>query len=167
MRNTRLLIAMGSWLCAGGLALSATTARQPGLWEIKTDTTWQKAPQVPGTEGEKLRGGAHTSQVCLTQEMIDDYGALVPQARGQCSIQNRTMTGNRITGDYVCTGMMEGKGALESAWTDPQHVVGRVHFVGTFDVGGDRQPIEWTTESTSTFKSSSCGLIKPKQLPKR
>lgn len=167
MRNTRLWIAVGGWLCVGSLALSGTTARQPGLWEITSTTTWQKAPAVPGVEGEKLHGGTRTSQVCLTQEMINDYGALLPQARGQCTIQNKAMTGNRVTGEYVCAGMMEGKGALESTWTDPAHAIGKLHFTGTFAVGGEKQPIEWTTETTSTFKSSSCGMIKPKQLPKR
>ncbi len=167
MRNTRLCIAIGGWLCVGSLALSGTTTREPGLWEITTTTSWQKAPEVPGVEAEKLRGGTHTTQVCLTQEMINDYGALLPQGRGQCSIQNRVITGAKVTGEYVCTEMMDGKGQLESAWTDPEHAAGKVHFVGTFVVGSGRQPVEWTTETTSTFKSSSCGLIKPKQLPKR
>src|SRR5258708_6504164 len=81
MRNTRLCIAIGGWLCVGSLALSGTTNREPGLWEITTTTSWQKAPEVPGAEGEKLRGGTHTTQVCLTQEMINDYGALLPQGR--------------------------------------------------------------------------------------
>jgi len=129
--------------------------------------TWQKAPEIPGSEGEKIRGGTHTSQVCLTQEMINDYGALLPQSHGHCTIENRVTTGDRVTGDYVCSGLMEGKGRLESTWTDPEHSQGSVHFVGTFLVGSERQPVEWTTESTSTFKSSSCGLIKPKQLPRR
>jgi len=166
MRHPRPWIAVTSCLLAGSLSLTAATNRKPGLWEITTNTTWQKAPEVPGGDAEKLRGGAHTTEVCLTQEMIDDYGALLPQGRGQCSIQNRISTESKTTGDYVCIGMMDGKGQLESVWADPEHVNGKVHFVGTFQVGAMRQPIEWTTESKSQFKSSSCGAVKPHPLPK-
>src|SRR5436305_9059636 len=130
MRNIRLWVAAGSWLCVGSLAVSGTTARQPGLWEIRTTTTWQEEPQIPGDQGDKLRGGTHTTQVCLTPEMINDYGVLLPHSSGQCSIQNRASTANKITGDYVCNGMMTGKGALESTWTDPEHAVGKLHFLG-------------------------------------
>ena len=167
MRNTGILIAAGFWLGAGSLALSGATTREPGLWEITTSMTWQKTPEVPGVDGDRLPSGTHTKRVCLTQEMIDDYGALLPQARGSCTIDNRTMTGGKLTGEYVCNGMMAGKGALESTWTDAQHGTGKVHFAGTFLVGSERQPVEWTTEMTATFKSSSCGMIKPQPVPKR
>jgi len=167
MRNSRLLIAVGCWLAAGSLALSGTATHQAGLWEVSTKTTWQKSPRLPGVDNDKLRLGSHTSQVCLTQEMIDNYGALMPQGRGSCTIQNRTMAAGKLTGDYICSGMMAGKGLLESTWTDAEHATGRVHFVGTYMVDSVAQPIEWTTEMTSTFKSSSCGMIKPKPLPNR
>src|SRR6202161_475173 len=81
MRNIRLWIGIGCWLAVGSLALSGTTSRKAGLWETTTTTTWQKAPQAPGDQAEKLRGGTHTAQVCLTQAMIDNYGALLPQSR--------------------------------------------------------------------------------------
>jgi hypothetical protein len=166
MRRTRLWIAIGCWLAVGSLALSGTTRRKAGLWETTTTMTWQKTPAVPGEQPEKLRGGTHTSQTCLTQAMIDDYGALLPQSRGSCTIENKVMTAEKVTGDYVCNGLMTGRGRLESSWTDADHVTGKVHFVGTFLVGSVPQPIEWTTETTSTFKSSSCGFVKPKPMPK-
>jgi hypothetical protein len=166
MRNTRLQIAALCWLAVGSLALSGTTRREAGLWETTTTMTWQKAPQVQGAQGEKLRGGTHTSQVCLTQAMIDDYGALLPQSRGHCSIENKVVTAGKVTGDYVCSGLMTGRGQLLSTWADAEHVTGKVHFVGTFLVGSEPQPIEWTTETTSTFKSSSCGFVKPLPMPK-
>jgi len=166
MRHVRLWVAVGAWLLAGSLILPAARNRKPGLWEMTTTTTWQKAPMIGG-EGARMQGGTHTTQLCLTQEMIDDYGALLPQGRGQCTIQNRVTTDSKTTGDYVCTGPMDGKGSLESTWTDSEHVVGKVHFVGTFLVGSQRQPIEWTTESSSEFKSANCGAVKPHPLPKK
>ncbi len=169
MRNSPLSIAVGCCLGFGSLAFSGTTARQAGLWEMTTTTTWQKSPDVSDSQSEKdkLRESSHTTQICLTQEMINDYGALLPQSHGNCSVENRVIAGDKITADYVCNGLMTGKGAIESVWVDTEHAKGKVHFVGTYLVGSENRPVEWTTESTSTFRGSSCGLIKPKTLPKR
>jgi hypothetical protein len=165
MRNTRRWIAVGCWLGFGTLALSGTTTHQAGLWEYTTTMTWQEAPQVPGEQGDKLRGGTHTTQYCLTQEMIDDYGVGLPQSRGQCSVKNRAVVSGKVTADYLCAGLMTGKGQLESFWTNAEHATSKVHFTGTFKVGGEQQPIEWTSETHASFKSTSCGAVKPLPLP--
>jgi len=164
MRTKRPGILLVCLLCAGTIIAVAGT-RKAGLWETTTTTTWQKAPSVPGTTSDGLKGGTHTTQACLTQEMIDKYGALLPQSRGNCSIQNKVINPGIITADWVCTGKMSGKGTLESTWTDAEHSTGRVHFVGTFAVGTEQQPIEWTTVSTSVFKGENCGAIQPATLP--
>ncbi len=165
MRNIRTCFVL-CCLISAGMAIASGATRKAGLWEITTTTTWQKAPSIPGGEGDRLRGGTHSSKVCLTQEMIDKDGALLPQSRGQCSIQNRVIKPGSVTGDYVCAGMMTGKGALEEVWTDDEHAKGTVHFTGQFQVGRDSQPIEWTTESNSAFKSADCGSVKPLAPPK-
>ena len=150
------------------LSTSATAmlgaSRKPGLWEYKTRTTWQKAPSAPGRTPADL-GGEHTRQVCLTEEMIDQYGFLLPQSRGQCSIENKQVVPGRITADYVCNGRMTGKGALTSEWSDPDHVTGTIHFAGTLLVGDETEAVEWTTESKAEFKSSDCGAVRPATPP--
>ena len=166
MNQTRLWITIGACIGLASLASAGTATGKPGLWEITTTTTWQKAPLVQGVDAGKIPGGTHSSEVCLTQEMIDDYGALLPHGNNQCTIQNRVTTDNKTTGEYVCSGQMNGKGDLESTWTDPEHVTGKVHFNGTFVIGGQRQVVEWTTESLSRFKSATCGAVKPHPLPK-
>lgn len=167
MRTLRGWMAVLCWLGFGSLALSGTTTREPGLWETTSTTTWQKSPEIPGEQAPKLHAGTHTTQACLTEEMIKDYGALLPRPRGQCTIENQVFKDGKVTGDYVCSGMMSGRGKLESSWTDAEHATGRVHFSGTFQVGAERQPVEWTTETTSTFKSPNCGSVKPEKLLKR
>jgi Protein of unknown function (DUF3617) len=147
-------------ICAGATIAEAGT-RKAGLWEVSTTLTWQKPPTVPGADGDRLKGTTHTSQVCLTQEMIDKYGALLPRSRGQCTIENKVVEPGSITADYVCTGMMRGKGALRSTWSDPEHSAGEVHFVGTLQDGPVAQPVEWTTKSTSVFKSADCSAARP------
>ena len=154
-----------AWLaCAGSVATWAGT-RQAGLWELTTTTTWQKSPSIPGSDGEQLQGGTHTRQVCLTQEMIDKYAALLPQSRGHCALANKVVNPGTITADYVCNGIMSGKGDLVSKWSDSEHSKSSVHFVGTFRVGAGEQPVEWTTESTAVFKGQDCGAVKPPSLP--
>jgi hypothetical protein len=155
-----LRIVLGYWMLVGAVAASAGT-REAGLWELTTTTTWQKAPAVPGGATDFMKNSTHTTQVCLTQEMIDKYGALLPQSRGQCSLSNKVLNPGSVTADYVCTGTMNGKGDVVSKWSDVEHSKSSVHFVGTLRVGPDELPIEWTTESIAVFKSANCGSVKP------
>jgi hypothetical protein len=163
MDRTRFCVAMGCLISMATIVTSAET-RKAGLWELTTTMTWQRSPSA---QGLPVKAGTHTSQVCLTQEMIDKYGALLPQSKGQCSVVNRVMTPQGETADYVCSGKMSGKGTLESSWSDAEHSHGKLHLVGTLEVGSMRKPIEWTNESSSVFKSSNCGNVVPQALPTR
>lgn len=191
MRKARVFILLGCWLFADVLILgeesqkpataiksvneSQTTkvsvnaknkepeiaTRRAGLWEISTTMTWQQSPFAPGAASGIAEGGKHTRQVCLTQEMIDNYGALLPQSHGECRIENKVMRLGGITANWVCAGKITGKGDLETNWTDLEHATGKLHFSGIFKGGTDTFPIEWTTESSSVFKSENCGATKP------
>jgi len=165
MRRIRLAIALVCLIALPPLDWAET--RKAGLWEMTTTMTWQKSPFIAGTVGGPAMGGTHTTQVCLTQEMIDKYGALLPQSRGQCRVANKVMKPGGLNADWVCTGRMSGKGDLDSLWTDLEHSKSTVHFVGTFLVGSEEKPIEWTTESTAAFKSADCGSVKPLPLPEK
>lgn len=127
-----------------------------GLWEVTSSMAWQKAPALrAGAPGGPPAAGSHTTQVCLTQQMVD-AGALFPQSRGQCQIQNKVVKPGSLTANYVCTGRMKGMGNLETTFPDLEHVNGSIHFVGSLDVNGHGQPIEWTTSSNAVFKSATC-----------
>ena len=155
-----------------GLALSFVSAAvvfaqdagqhsgKAGLWEGTTTMTWQKSPVPPGSPGAPPGAGTHTTAVCLTQAMVD-AGALFPQSRGQCKIENKIIKPGTVTADYVCTGKMKGKGMLEATFSDLEHSSGSLHFLGTLDVGSQVKPIEWTTVSTSVLKSPQCPSDQP------
>jgi hypothetical protein len=147
-------------VCCLGLAQS----RKAGLWELTTTQTWQQSPLPPGMSGPVPGSGTHTTKVCLTQEQLDKYGAIVPQTRG-CRITNIVKNGNGMTADMVCTGTMSGKGTLESTSVDGVHAKGKVHFVGSIQAGPNAKPIEWTIESSSVFTSPDCGDVKPAVVP--
>jgi hypothetical protein len=133
--------------------------------------TWQQSPMpagmtMPPGANSPFGGGAHTAQVCLTQTMIDKYGAPMPQSRnGQCQISNVALKANSMTADWICTGMMAGKGTLESNWSDPDHAIGKVHFIGTMQMGPNPTPVEYTIVSTSVYKGPDCGSVKPAPMP--
>jgi len=168
VRSAALAVSAGILFC--GMFAKAQGPRKPGLWEITTTTTWQKTPfpagmQMPPQAAAMFNGAPHTIQYCLTQQMIDKFGAALPQSRGACTVANLQKSSDGMTADWICTGAMSGKGSLESHFSDDGTAKGKVHFVGTMQMGANSTPIEWTAESTSVFKSSDCGSVQPPPLP--
>jgi hypothetical protein len=158
------------WIPLGCCVLAAAVAawaqgRKAGLWEITTTTTMQQSPFPPGMNPpatSPLSPGPHVSQVCLTQEMIDKYGAPPPQSRNNdCQFANVQKGDHGMTAEMVCSGRMTGKGTVKSEWSDAEHATGGVHFVGTVQGRNGAMPLEWTSQSTSVFKSADCGDVKP------
>ena len=170
MRKFPIWITTGCCLIAVTLAAWAQANRKPGLWEMTSTMTWQKSPMpegvtMPPGSNSPFGGGAHTSQVCLTQAMIDKYGAPVPQSRGGCTTSNIQLKPNGMTADWICTGMMAGKGTLVGTWTDPDHSTSTVHFVGSMQMGPNSVPVEYTISATSAYKGADCGSVKPLPTP--
>jgi hypothetical protein len=177
MSKTRVWITLGCCLFAVAIFAWAQSNRKPGLWEMTSNMTWQQSPMpampnmpqgmtMPAGANNPFAGGPRTTQVCLTQAMIDKYGAPMPQSRNnECQISNVQLHANGMSADWVCTGRMAGKGSLESSWTDPDHAKGKVHFVGTMQMGPNSKPIEYTIETSSDYKGPDCGSVKPLPMP--
>ncbi|MGA2216690.1 MAG: DUF3617 domain-containing protein [Terracidiphilus sp.] len=169
MPSNRTLITVGCCLLALAVSASAQTNRKPGLWETTTTMTWQQSPLPPGMQappGSPFGGAPHTTQVCVTQAMIDKYGAPVPgSSRGNCQITNVSLKLTGMTATMVCSGQFSGSGTVESNWTMPDHAKGKVHFTGTMTMGPNTRPIEWTSESESVYKGPDCGSVQPLPMP--
>ena len=171
MRKTRVWITMGCCLFALAVFAWAQSNRKPGLWEMTTNMTWQQSPMPPGMTmppgaHSPFGGGPITAQVCLSQAMIDKYGAPMPQSRnGECQIANVVIKPNSMSADWICSGRMAGKGTLESSWADPNHARGKVHFVGVMQSGQNSRPVEYTIETSSVYKGPDCGSVKPAPVP--
>lgn len=171
MHKTRVLIIMGCCVFVMAIFAWAQAVRKPGLWEMTTTMTWQKSPMPPGMTmppGMKspFSGTTTTTQVCLTQELINKYGAPVPQSNKDCKIINVVLHATSMTADMVCSGNMNGKGEFESSWPDGNHAKGKMHFAGIMQMGQNATQVEWTTDSTSTYKGSDCGSVMPLPMPK-
>ena len=173
MRKTRVWITMGCCLFALAVFAWAQSNRKPGLWEMTANMTWQQSPMPPGMQpppgggaNSPFGGGPHTTQVCLTQAMIDKYGAPMPQSRnGECQIANVRVKTPSMTADWICSGKMAGKGTLESSWADPNHAIGKVHFTGNMQMGQNSRTVEYTIESSSVYKGPDCGSVAPAPIP--
>ncbi len=117
MRTTRTYLTLGFCLLAMAVFAWAQATRKPGLWEMTSTMTWQKSPLPPGMTmpagaNNPFGGGPRTTQVCLTQAIIDRYGAPVPQSHnGECQVVNVALSPTGMTADWVCTGRMTGKGS--------------------------------------------------------
>jgi hypothetical protein len=164
MHKTRVLITIGCCLFVMTLFAGTQAVRKPGLWEMTTNMTWQQSPMPEGMT--MPGGGQHTTQVCLTQAMINKYGAPMPQSRNnECQIANVVLHSTSMTADWICSGRMAGKGTLESSWADPNHAIGKVHFTGAMQMGPNSKTIEYTINSSSVYKGPDCGSVAPAPVP--
>jgi hypothetical protein len=164
MRRTSIWLALVCLAFAVALLAVAQAGKKPGLWEVTSKMTWKQSPTPGGAGGP---GGPppnpppHSTQVCLTQAMIDKYGGPIPQTH-DCKVLNVNKTANSMSADWVCTGHMSGKGTIESSWADENRTTGKIHFAGTLQTAqGPGRPVEWTNEMTSVYKGPDCGTIKP------
>ena len=170
MRSTRVWITICLCLFAVTITASSQAIRKPGLWEMTTNMTWQKSPMPAGMNMQAgmqspFSGMTTTTQVCLTQAMIDKYGAPMSQNQRDCKVEDVVMHASSMTADMVCSGQMNGKAAIESSWVIGNAAKGKVHFVGTVQSGKGAMPVEYTIDSTSVYKGADCGSVKPQPLP--
>lgn len=162
MRIRRTVLLVGVCGAALGMLVSAQ-GRRAGLWEVTANMTWQQSP-FPGGMGP-MGGGPHTTQVCVTQEQIDKFGTVPPQAHGSCQVTDVVKKADGMSAALVCTGPMSGKGDIQASWNDDLHATSKVHFLGAMQMGPNPKPVEWTVETTSVFKGADCGGVKPLQMP--
>jgi len=150
MAIPRVRVALLFCLC--GLATVASAqSRKPGLWTITTTVTTSATGAM----------APHSTNVCITQALIDRFGAPLPKLNGDCRITRLDKKANSVSADMVCTGAIVGKATMQSTWTG-DHATGSIHFVGTVP-----RPAEWTSNSTSVFKSADCGSVQPFPMPEK
>ncbi|HWB32187.1 MAG TPA: DUF3617 family protein [Acidobacteriaceae bacterium] len=150
-------------VCKVSLALSALIAaspfvqaqdRKPGLYDVTLTTTSLQPSQVTYPP--------HTIQACLTPEMIEKYGAIVPEDVTRiCKVTNVKKGQGNTLASLVCTGSVEGKGTLKVVWTDGEHTKGQIQFAGVIRPNGQEIKVEWNTETASVYKGPDCGALAP------
>ena len=147
--------------CLFALACSAAAQnRKPGLYDLTvTTTTISPAPPKPTV-------ASRTRQVCLTQEMIDKYDAIVQDDLSRlCQVTNVVKKPGGMTADIVCSRGLTGKGTLEVTWSDSEHAKGSIHFSGSMQPRDTPIQIEWNAVTESAYKGPDCGDLKPRTPP--
>lgn len=166
MRITRIAVLL--CCCLFAASLFAQMAK-PGLWEVTSNMTFQKSPfanmpnmpDMSKVPNSPFGGGPHTSQVCITPQQIEKYGSPVNEQR-DCQIVNIRKSSTGMKAEMVCSGNMNGKATIETTVLDASHSKTHVHFAGTMGGrGGQGMDVEWTSDSTSTYKGPDCGSVKP------
>ena len=171
MRKTLLSITL---LCAVSTANSAELKMRPGLWEMTTTSgLLALVPMIPpdqmqnltnlakqhGFDMPKINNGAATSQVCITQEMVNQkIPTFLSQNQYGCDIKNVTQTGSGYKINLVCeSSVLKGNGISEGVFTSPESFAGRTEFNGV--VQGN--PVNELAYTDGRWINASCGTVKP------
>jgi hypothetical protein len=111
-------------------------------------------------------GGPHTTQVCVTQAMIDKYGGPYSNPpRGDCQVTNVSLKADGMTANIACTGQMTATGTVESTFNDGNSAQTKIHLTGTMQMGPNSRPVDITMQSKSVYKGADCGSVKPLAMP--
>lgn len=170
MRKRHVLISLGCWALIGAVASAAQQSRKAGLWQIATNTRIQQPGETPGNFVLHGNNGGSAAPVggmpvCLTQQMVDTYGVILPPSLKDCDLSNVLQTANSFKADMTCKGGYNGFGSVEATWTDREHVTGKVRFVSKTKETTNARALVWTQEATAVFKSSNCGTVRPRKMP--
>lgn len=144
--------------------------RKAGLWEVNAVTRIQKSGQGVGmfsqTDGNNASlGNSGGFPACYTQELIDNYGILLPPSLRDCQLSHVVKKPMSFSADLTCTGRSHGTGSVSTTWTDDDHATSVIHFVDSQKQGSNTISLGWTQEATAIFKSSDCGGVKPRTIP--
>jgi len=165
-----------------GIALTALawsqSQRKAGLWEVTSQMSMAGAPQMPQLPpGTQLPRGMtmpqmqspfapQTTQVCVSQAMIDKYGSPYSNPpHGECKVTNISMRPDGMSATIVCAGQMNGTGTLQTTFVDANTTKSIVHITGTAQMGPNSRPIDMTVQRTSTYKGADCGSVQPLAMP--
>jgi hypothetical protein len=176
MRKMNFLIGMGCCLLVTSLAAHSQSQRKPGLYEVTSTLSMggATAPQLPPNvqlpPGVQMLGAAmmapHTTQVCVTQAMIDKFGGPSPAPQhGNCQVTNVSFKPDGMTANIQCTGQMTGTGTVQATYVDANTTQSKVHMSGTMQMGQNSRPIDMSISSTSIYKGADCGDVKPFTMP--
>lgn len=169
MRKTRVWITLGCCFAAPAIIVNAQNGKA-GLWEVASRTTFQQSGSVgmfnatqPANSPSDAAPGL---PVCLSQEVVDKFGVVLPPSLRDCELSHVVRQPNHMSADLTCSGRTNGKGSIDSAWTDEDHVQGKIHFVGKAKHGPNNTiTMTWTEDSNAVFKNTDCGSVRPRTIP--
>jgi hypothetical protein len=155
-------ISLGCCILGAAAFAHAQSQQQPGLWETTTTMTMAGMPQM----AQGPFGAPRTSQVCVTQAMVDKFGGPYSSPpRGDCQMTNRSVTPTGMTMTMSCSGQFTGTGTVDVTITAPGATEMKMHLIGTAQGGNGSHPVDMTMQMKSAYKGPDCGSVKPLPMP--
>lgn len=156
MNKVYLCVALG--VCLIGLAAQAQSqsSRKPGLWEVTSSMSMSGGPQaMPAMP-------ARTTQVCVTQAMIDKYGGPTSNPpQGQCQMTNVSLTASGMTASLSCTGKTSMTGTVQTTFVDANTTKTTMQM----NMAMGANTMTMTMQATASYKGSDCGSVQPMTMP--
>jgi Protein of unknown function (DUF3617) len=155
MNKTQFGLILGC--CIIALAAQAQgQGRKPGLWEVTSQVSMSggpsNMPQMP----------PRTSQVCVTQAMIDKYGGPYSNPpQSQCQITNMSMSATGMSANLTCSGRANMTGTVQTTFVDANTTKTTVQM----SMAMGPNTMNMTMESTAIYKGPDCGSVQPLALP--
>jgi len=176
MSKTRVWTMVGCCVIALAALAWSQSQRKAGLWEVTAQVNMAGMPQMPQLPpGVQLPPGMQmpaspfapqTTQVCVTQAMIDKYGGPYSNPpRGDCKVTDIQLKPDGMTATMTCSGQFTGTGTVQATFVDANTTKTTMHLTGTTQMGSTSRPMDMTVQSTSTYKGADCGSVKPLAMP--
>lgn len=154
MKKSVIWTTLGCCLVALTATAQSPMKQKPGLWEVTTQMNMGMAgaPTMP----------PRTSQVCVTQAMIDKYGGAYNNPQSGCQTTDVSVTATGMSAKVMCTGRMTMNGTVQATFIDAGTVKTTIQMSATMPNG---QAMNMTMQVMSTYKGPDCGDVKPMQMP--
>ena len=152
MNKARVWMTLG--LCVVALAAQPNAEGKAGLWEVTSSVSMSGMPAM----------GSHTTQVCVTQAMVDKYGGPYSNPQNaQCQTSNVVVTATGMTANVTCTGRTNMTGTVQMTFVDANTTKTTMQLNMAQLPNG--QSMTMTTNMTSVYKGPDCGSVKPLAMP--
>jgi hypothetical protein len=152
-----------------GLALFTSVSMgadqlKPGQWDMTINMQMKDMPQISAEDMAEIKkmgiqmpmGGGEPMHVqhCITPEQASLEQPVNPsQGKDGCTIKNYRHSGNKASGEMVCTGDVKGTGKFQMTLNSDTSYASNMSLKG---VSKEGQPIDQTVDTTGKWVKAKC-----------
>lgn len=166
--NTMKIFRLSGLTLALALFTSVSMAAdqlKPGQWDMTINMQMKDMPKMSAEDMAEMKkmgiqmpmGGGEPMHVqqCITPEQASlNQPPMNPsQSKDGCTIKNYKHSGNKASGEMVCTGDMKGTGKFDMTLNGDTSYASKVSFKG---VSKEGQPIDQTTDMAGKWVKAKC-----------
>lgn len=158
MKTKSLVIAVGfSFFVSPAMAADQL---KPGQWEMTMNIKMKNMPQMSAEEMAAMKqmgiempgmGKPMTIQQCITPEQAASK-AVNPSADPNCTVKNLKKSGNKTSGELVCTGDPKATGSFETVMNGDTSYRSKMSLKGV----SNGQPIDQEIENSGKWIKAKC-----------